>query len=467
MLELSIYANYFAYSFYLICFLIVLIKSDWKLPMILLFVSASLLFLQNISFIIYKTNYYFKVPHLIRVSGPFLYLGGPILYLFVRTLFYNESKFRRWDFLHFLPFLMNVIELMPFYLSSPDVKIKTLQVIISGKLISYDLYHEGLLGTIWHTLLRTISWLLYAIFSFLMYVRLRKQIKPNLITDFESKFKFVKLFLFFKIIGFLLAIISVFFITVDNFILFVLMLNSLLNLTIVLLLFIKFPEFIYGNSFQQHSNIQREGLMNIALSQSMYLRLLESSKFDINILIDNNFKVQYYDKFAEKIIHNTFNKRIEFNVDLRDVIDLTLAPFFESNIRKVLNGKEIESEVALTKYDTKAISNFEINFRPFYNEVGKMIGVAIGANNIDEKKKMNLLQEQYVQSLDSLAWKSSHTLRAPVANMKGIIEVLQSNYIDKSPEESNKLVGYLVSELNRLDHVIIDMVAKAREELVN
>lgn len=465
MLAISNYINYITFFLSLICLLIVLLRGDWKLPMIFLFASTSILFLQNIALIIYQTNYYLKFTYLIRVPGPFLYLGGPTIYLFVRTLFYNEHKLRRWDFLHFLPFIMNVVELMPFYLSSPEFKIKTLEVIVSGKLINYDLYREGLLGTIWHTILRVISWAIYAFFSCLIYVRFRRQIKSNLITDFESKFRFIRLFLTLRIVGFILAIIAVSFNTVANSIFFVMILNNLVNLLVVLLLFIKFPEFIYGNSVQKGSNIQREGLMNIALSQSIYLRLLESSKYDINILIDNNFKVQYYDKLAKKTLFNFFNKRIEFDVDLRDVMDLTLAPLFETNIRQALNGKEIDSEVVLTKYDTKVMSYFEINFRPFYNEIGKMVGVAIGANNIDEKRKMNLLQEQYVQSLDSLAWKSSHTLRAPVANMKGIVEVLQSNYIEKSPEESNQLLGYLSSELNRLDNVVIDMVDKAREEL--
>lgn len=465
MLAVSNYINYITFFLSLISLLIVLIRGDWKLPMIFLFASTSILFLQNIALLIYQTNDYLKFTYLIRVPGPFLYLGGPIIYLFVRTLFYNEHKLRRWDFLHFLPFIMNVVELIPFYLSSPEFKIKTLEVIVSGKLINYDLYREGLLGTIWHTMLRVISWAIYAVFSCLIYVRFRKQIKSNLITDFESKFKFIRLFLTLKIFGFILVVIAVIFITVASSIFFVMILNNLVNLIVVLLLFIKFPEFIYGNSVQKGSNIQREGLMDIALSQSMYLSLLESSKYDINILIDNNFKVLYYDKSAEKIVSNIFKKKIEFDVDLRNVIDLTLAPLFINNIKQALNSKEVDSEMVLTKYDTKIMSYFEINFRPFYNETGKMVGVAIGANNIDEKRKMNLLQEQYVQSLDSLAWRSSHTLRAPVANMKGIIEILKCNYIDKSYEESNQLVDYLSIEINRLDNVIIDIVSQAREEL--
>lgn len=399
------------------------------------------------------------------MPGPFLYLSGPSLYLFVRTLFYNEHKLRRWDFLHFLPFLMNVVELMPFYLSSPAFKIETIQAVVSGKLTDYDLYKEGLLGTIWHTILRSLSWILYAVSSYLIYARFRRRIKSDLITDFASKFKFTRIFLTLKISGFILSNIAVFFIIVDNYIFLVMFLNNIINLIVISLFFFKFPEFIYGSSVQQRSNVQREGLMKIALSQSLYLRLLESSSYDVNILIDDSFKVQYYDKFAEKVINTFFKKRIDFNVDLRNVLDLTLVPEFENNIKKALKGIETNREHFFNKSDSNDVSYFEINFRPFYNEMGKMIGVAIGANNIDEKRKMIFLQEKYTQSLDSLAWKSSHTLRAPVSNMKGIVEVLQSNYINKTPEESNQLVGYLSTELNRLDNVIIDMVAKARKEL--
>lgn len=89
----------------------------------------------------------------------------------------------------------------------------------------------------------------------------------------------------------------------------------------------------------------------------------------------------------------------------------------------------------------------------------------MGANSIDDKKRMTHLQEKYIQRLDELAWDSSHLLRAPVANMKGIINLIAQKDIQLSYEEKEQLISHMSDELNDLDQVIQDMVAKARKEL--
>jgi K+-sensing histidine kinase KdpD len=75
------------------------------------------------------------------------------------------------------------------------------------------------------------------------------------------------------------------------------------------------------------------------------------------------------------------------------------------------------------------------------------------------------LQEKYVQRLDELAWDSSHLLRAPVANMKGIVSLIAQNEIQLSQEEKEQLIAHMSDELNDLDQVIRDMVGKARKEM--
>lgn len=53
--------------------------------------------------------------HLFRSPAPTQYLFGPLGYLFVRFLIVPNSRWSPWDFLHFVPFVLHFIELIPVY----------------------------------------------------------------------------------------------------------------------------------------------------------------------------------------------------------------------------------------------------------------------------------------------------------------------------------------------------------------
>lgn len=69
------------------------------------------------------SHYEFVFPHLSRVPDPFVFLGGPLLFLYLRTLVRRESKLGRKDYLHFLPFALCVAYLAPYYLRSGQSKL--------------------------------------------------------------------------------------------------------------------------------------------------------------------------------------------------------------------------------------------------------------------------------------------------------------------------------------------------------
>lgn len=74
--------------------------------------------------IYYKTNLYFFIPQIARVNEPFRLLLAPILYIYVKILSSKDSKFNKFDLLHLLPFIANVIYLVPFYFQNKDLKIQ-------------------------------------------------------------------------------------------------------------------------------------------------------------------------------------------------------------------------------------------------------------------------------------------------------------------------------------------------------
>lgn len=71
----------------------------------------------------HAAGYDARFPHLIGIDFPLAFLYGPLLYLYTRTLSRGEGLFRgtwRW---HFVPFLLVVVALLPFYFQSAHGKI--------------------------------------------------------------------------------------------------------------------------------------------------------------------------------------------------------------------------------------------------------------------------------------------------------------------------------------------------------
>jgi len=62
-------------------------------------------------------------PHLLKIQDPFFILGAPLLYLYVRTLIKGRAGSGKKDLLHFLPFALCLLYLLPFYFLSSKAKL--------------------------------------------------------------------------------------------------------------------------------------------------------------------------------------------------------------------------------------------------------------------------------------------------------------------------------------------------------
>ena len=102
-------------------------QSEYRyLALLVLIVSLSML-----GPVLGISGYYRQLPYLIRVSEPLTLLFGPLLYIYVYVL--SEGKPPRLFYLHFLPFLIYMGALFPFYVLPPAEKIAFVEIQISKK----------------------------------------------------------------------------------------------------------------------------------------------------------------------------------------------------------------------------------------------------------------------------------------------------------------------------------------------
>ncbi len=71
--------------------------------------------LHLLSYFVYTQGYWEKYPHLIGVTAPFPFLHGPLLYLYVLSSFKSQKHLQKLDYLHFVPFIISYLYMLPFY----------------------------------------------------------------------------------------------------------------------------------------------------------------------------------------------------------------------------------------------------------------------------------------------------------------------------------------------------------------
>jgi len=75
-------------------------------------------------FILYSTDFYTKYVHLYAVLDVFALMFFPLMFLYLRNYLYRDIKNPGRQFFHFLPAILYLLVLMPFFLQSGDAKLK-------------------------------------------------------------------------------------------------------------------------------------------------------------------------------------------------------------------------------------------------------------------------------------------------------------------------------------------------------
>jgi AraC-like DNA-binding protein len=140
-------------------------------------------------YLLIKTDWLRHVPGIYRVGSPLYYLIGPCAYLYVRSIIRDESRFRKWDWLHFLPAILHFIELIPFYLADAETKKQVVEAITRKFNNSYQ-KASGLIPALWHFAFRPFHALIYLVFQWILLFRaLNRRNNYNILSPAFSKIK--------------------------------------------------------------------------------------------------------------------------------------------------------------------------------------------------------------------------------------------------------------------------------------
>lgn len=154
------------------------------------YILSSFILCQIYAAILYLLIYTGKivfVAFLYRTAAPFTFLIPPLGYLYVRTVLFNEQKFKRIDLLHLIPFFFFLINYLPFYFSPNDFKLEIISKTIGAKTFAVE-KQLGLFPETIFYIFRPIQSVFYLIFQWVLIFEYKK---ANPIKMIENQIKLV------------------------------------------------------------------------------------------------------------------------------------------------------------------------------------------------------------------------------------------------------------------------------------
>lgn len=141
-----------------------------------------LLFLVGIQSLLYsisELDIFIQFPHIIRIDWGIPLLFGPLVYLYTLSLTNQEKILSNSLYIHFIPYLLNLLILLPFFLKSGEEKILILDYFSNSITIGTDIY------TKYYHLLRAIICVISVVYG-VKAIQILKNYKTSLISEFSS-----------------------------------------------------------------------------------------------------------------------------------------------------------------------------------------------------------------------------------------------------------------------------------------
>ena len=332
---------------------------------------------------IYLLIYYgliVNVPYLYKTAAPINFIIPPLAYLYVRAVLYNEKRIAIIDILHFLPFLLFLINHLPFYLIPIAEKKVIVQAVTNNLDLTYQ-YQAGLLPESYTFAIRLIQSFIYLIFQWKLIVKFKKQ---NEIFEIEHQIKMVlkwlKIFTWVTTVYFLAFIFLSLFVILNisvfnnwgaiNFIPGALLSSSFFVMSTYLL---THPGILAGLPFvkyrETNSILSNDEVNKIAFIEEDYSKEIEniSNYFNINKpYLNSNLTLSQVSvalnipiRELSYILNNYFNQRFT------DFVNAYRLKFITDKFNEsYLDNFTIESVALEAGFATK--SGFYKSFKKFY-----------------------------------------------------------------------------------------------------
>ncbi len=217
------------------------------------------------------------------------------------------------------------------------------------------------------------------------------------------------------------------------------------------------------NSFSLYKsiiyNIERNRtLANLEESEKRYSDLFHLSP--IPMWVYDLDSLAFLDVNEAAVKHYGYTQEEFHAMTLRDIRPSEDIALLEDAVSSVKQG----TNLAAHSYFRHKKKNGDVIIVEIQSNVivykGKQAEVVLAVDVTDNLVYINAIEDQN-QKLREISWIQSHVVRAPIARLMGLSELILEH--ENSAEQLDKLVGHIVDSANELDTIIREITAKAQQ----
>ncbi len=178
-------------------------------------------------------------------------------------------------------------------------------------------------------------------------------------------------------------------------------------------------------------------------------------------LFDQNLKVLTFNQKAVEFAESRLNHIPKKGDMLTDYFPEDTFPRLNKFAHDALDGHNVNYEIDYPQPDGSVLWYY-VRLFPITNDNKEILGMLMGLYDITERKNAEQdLKSAYeriqnhIDSIRDMAWKQSHLMRSPLANLKGLTYILKNDNSDRTALE------HIQTELDRMDAIIIQMAEDA------
>lgn len=195
-------------------------------------------------------------------------------------------------------------------------------------------------------------------------------------------------------------------------------------------------------------------------SEANLRSIFESTDLSI-VMVDADLKIISYNHNAYDSILKLLHKKLKVDQQLMKYFPLGRKKAIKNAIQLLEKQQAVGYEVAFDLPDGNA-EWLEVRWNCVMGPKANMVGYIVTFQCITDKKRAELERNSMTadlikrnQDMEQFTYIISHNLRAPVANIKGLSELLRMMETDEM--DCSEILGALSTSVNNLDNIILDL----------
>jgi PAS domain S-box-containing protein len=196
------------------------------------------------------------------------------------------------------------------------------------------------------------------------------------------------------------------------------------------------------------------------LTSEKKLKSLIDNSSDAIFIINKELNIVTGNSAFEALYHQTSQNKgeLHFPINIQHLPDSIEAASWSGYAQRALKGESVQVEEKYNLVSGREVY-YDVVLNPMYDVNNEIIGVGCFSRNVTHLKTIELQLSRQLSQLREIAWIQSHELRRPLANIMGLISLLELD-VDK-PEQMKESLQLLQQSCDELDNIVKDIVAKS------